>query len=284
MIRMLLISICVLVLNSTWSQSNKQRADGGMSLGVVNPMLGHRYDKMSSDKVLEFARNGSFFSMDAHVGLGSGWKAGIYFNVATENLNDSAFADFLLSTLDTAGYYVTRDISDNQYYQSRIYAAQLANDIELGHFLITPQIALGITNANLSFQSTYLLKEIGTNYWRKTEISNNMLSGIDLALKPGIKAGYWIDISNDRCLLYMSADFVRYKSIVGLNYKTTDVFQNTTQNTQWKDGIVSYLNFGVGITYYIMPDPMVVQNSDKTRKRTQRKSKSVTTPVEEEFD
>jgi hypothetical protein len=278
--------ICWLMFIVTWSnisfaQSNKMRADGGMSFGLITPMQEHKYNS-SSVNVLEFAKDGSYFALDAHVGFGSGWKAGIYFNVVSENLSDTAFSDYLLSTLDTAGYFVTREAGKNQYYQSRFYAVQVANDIEFGHWILTPQIGLGLANTNLYFQNTFMLKERGTNYWKKTEISNHEFSGIDLALKPGLKMGYWFDIKSDRCLLYLSVDFVRYKSVVGLDYNTIDVFTSTASNTQWKSGIVSSLSLGAGVTYYIMPDPTVVKNSERTRERANRKRKKEISPAVDE--
>lgn len=280
----LFITALFLCQSMVLAQSNKLTGDGGMALGLSHALHSHRFSEGSSRQPLDFALNGSFIALDAHVGLGSGWKAGIYFNVANENLKDSAFADYILSTLDTSGYYVTRDAGESQYCTSRFYAVQLANDLKLGDWIITPQIALGIANANLSFNHSYYLKERGTNYWRKTDVINNLVSGIDLALKPGLKIGYSFNIHEDRCLIYASADYIRYRSTVGLNYRTEDVFGNSTQNTQWKRGLVSFMTFGVGATYYMIPDPMVVKNSDKTRRRNTKKSSNNAIPTGEEFD
>lgn len=279
-----IVIVIIFLVSNACAQSNKLTGDGGMALGLTQPLSSHRYALGSSRQPLDFARNGSFLSLDAHVGLGSGWKAGIYFNVANENLSDSAFADYILSTLDTAGYYVTRDAGESQYCTSRFYAVQVANDLQLGNWIITPQVALGIANANLSFNHSYFLKERGTNYWRNIDVVNNLISGIDLALKPGIKLGYAFNVHEDKCLIYASADYIRYRTTVGLNYRTEDVFGSSTQNTQWKSGLVSFMSFGVGVSYYMIPDPMVVKNSDRSRKRNAKKSSNNTIQTEEEFD
>ncbi len=242
---------CITLCVKVFSQSNRLQGDASLSLGMLLPNKVDGSNSTSSTGMLQFGNTGYSIQADCHSGIGNGWKIGLAFSLLFSPINEDALNDYLLTTVESDGYYAVMKKSSAFGYNSRSGAVQIANDIRMGNWILSPKFNLGIVAQNVSFQSVFDLKEIGSNYRKEVTISNDGFPTYGVLLSPGIKIGYAFPFFGDQCCVFLVGDVLKYRCPIRLDYVTDDILGTSFTNIRWSSGSMFYRNIGIGLTYYV---------------------------------
>jgi hypothetical protein len=231
--------------------SNKGDLDGAISFGPAFPISVHRNGQAAPLVPTQFATNAYGMRAEANAGFGNGWKFGLGLMLYRSNADADALSSFLEGYIARSNYFMTKEMDENPSYSSQIWFVQLENEINRGAIRIAPHFHCGIANFVALFQSSYNLKEKGTNYEMDVTVSPYPGAWPGFAYGAGMKLGYSPGGPEGKFFLFANVDYIRYRMGTLLEFRTEDVFDSVTYNQQFYSATIGYYGVMLGGAYYL---------------------------------
>jgi hypothetical protein len=231
--------------------SNKGDLDGAAMTGFCFPWDSHRNGNSNPNNPTQFATRGISSRIEANAGFGNGWKFGLGVELIRCNLDGEALSAFLEKGIALPNFFLTKELDEDPYYASTVWFVQMENEINYGRFRIAPHAKIGISAYGSYFSNTYRLKEQDTNYEREVEVRPIAQSLPGFVYGAGVKAGFSPGGNEGKFLLFCSLDVLRYRTITGLEYRTSDILDNTTYTQNWFGSTIAYYTFMIGGAFYL---------------------------------
>jgi hypothetical protein len=231
--------------------TTKGDLDGTLAIGPCFPYGSHKYDRQKSNAPMRFALPGITYAMHAHADFGNSWKVGVRFQNYEAKIDTVAMTNYLIGTIDTSNHFLYVKRFDNSYYASFMVSADIEKDITFGRFRLAPHANLGFTSMTMMVDHVFEMKERGSNYAKSIRVSTDDVSSISLTFLAGVKAGFVVPYHENEFFIYLSADYMQFKSTMALNYSTSDILGNSALNQYWFTDGIAYVSTMFGVSYYM---------------------------------
>jgi hypothetical protein len=231
--------------------SNKGDLDGAAMIGPCFAWDTHKNGQPNPNAPTQFATRGVSVRIEANAGFGNGWKVGLGLELVQSQLDNEALTEFFEKRIALPDFYLTKELSEDPYYSSSVWFAQVENETDFGRLRIAPHGKLGIATFGSNFYNRYHLKEQGTNYERDVLVTPYYGSLPGFVYGVGCKTGFSPQGQDGNFLFFATFDALRYRTITGVEYETNDIFGNTSYTQDWFGVTIAYYSLMMGAAYYL---------------------------------